>query len=113
MLKINNPITMKGFIMTTTIKKDKYQQQEDLLKELKQRLEDSWSGASQIIEELEEFQYTAEKEFGTLKTHIGHRLDNFYTNELDELKYEAEILQGKIQEAIDKFNYKFNLKEEV
>ena len=52
MLKINNSITMKGFIMTTTINKDKYQKQEDLLKELKQRLEDSWSGASQIIEEL-------------------------------------------------------------
>tara|TARA_R100000479_G_C6306778_1_gene172444 strand:- start:1 stop:318 length:318 start_codon:yes stop_codon:yes gene_type:complete len=105
---------MKGFIMTTTIKKE--QKQLDnyiLLQQLKQRLEDSWSGASQIIEELEEFQYTAEEEVGTLKTHIGHRLDNFYTNELDELKYEAEVLQGKIQEAIDKFIYKFNLKEEV
>jgi len=99
--------------MTTTIKKDKYQRQEDSLKELKQRLENSWSGASQIIEELEEFQYTYEEEFGTLKNPIGHRLDNFYTNELDELKYEAEILQGKIQEAIDKFTYKFNLKDEV
>ena len=99
--------------MNTTIKKDKYQQQEDLLKELKQRLEDSWSGASQVIEELEEFQYTYEEEVGTLKNQIGHRLDNFYTNELDELKYEAEILQGKIQEAIDKFVYKFNLKDEV
>ena len=48
---------MKGFIMTTTIKKDKYQQQEDLLKELKQRLEDCWTGASQVLEELEEFYY--------------------------------------------------------
>ena len=105
---------MKGFIMTTTIKKE--QKQLDnyiLLQQLKQRLEDSWTGASQVIEELEEFQYTAENEVGTLKTHIGHRLDNFYTNELDELKYEAEILQGKIQEAIDKFIYKFNLKDEV
>ena len=100
--------------MTTTIKKE--QKQLDnyiLLQQLKQRLENSWTGASQVIEELEEFQYTAENEVGTLKTHIGHRLDNFYTNELDELKYEAEILQGKVQEAIDKFIYKFNLKDEV
>ena len=99
--------------MNTTIKKDKYQQQEDLLKELKQRLEDSWSGFTQVVEELEEFQYTYEEEVGTLKNQIGHRLDNFYTNELDELKYEAEVLQGKIQEAIDKFVNKFNLKDEV
>tara|TARA_A100001391_G_C4984446_1_gene256289 strand:+ start:593 stop:907 length:315 start_codon:yes stop_codon:yes gene_type:complete len=104
---------MKGFIMNTTIKKDKYQQQEDLLKELKQRLENSWSGFTQVVEELEEFQYTYEEEVGTLKNQIGHRLDNFYTNELDELKYEAEVLQGKIQEAIDKFVNKFNLKDEV
>ena len=100
--------------MTTTIKKE--QKQLDnyiLLQQLKQRLEDSWTGASQVIEELEEFQYTAENEVGTLKTHIGHRLDNFYTNELDELKYEAELLQGKMQEAIDKFVNKFNLKDEV
>ena len=99
--------------MNTTIKKDKYQQQEDLLKELKQRLENSWSGFTQVVEELEEFQYTYEEEVGTLKNQIGHRLDNFYTNELDELKYEAEVLQGKIQEAIDKFVNKFNLKDEV
>ena len=112
MFKFNKK--MKGFIMTTNTKKE--QKQLDnyiLLQQLKQRLEGSWSGASQIIEELEEFQYTYEEEFGTLKNPIGHRLDNFYTNELDELKYEAEILQGKIQEAIDKFTYKFNLKDEV
>ena len=43
--------------MQIDIKKDKYQQQEDLLKKLKQRLEDCWSGASQVLEELEEFYY--------------------------------------------------------
>jgi hypothetical protein len=105
---------MKGFIMTTINKKEeKLLNNNLLLQQLKQKLEDSWSGASQTIEELEEFQYTSEETVGTLKTHIGHRLDNFYTNELDEIKYEAEILQGKIQEAIDKFIYKFNLKDEV
>ena len=112
MFKFNKK--MKGFIMTTNTKKE--QKQLDnyiLLQQLKQRLESSWSGASQVIEELEEFQYTYEEEVGTLKNQIGHRLDNFYTNELDELKYEAEVLQGKIQEAIDKFIYKFNLKDEV
>ena len=50
---------MKGFIMTTNTKKEsKELDNYILLQQLKQRLEDSWSGASQIIEELEEFQYT-------------------------------------------------------
>ena len=31
---------------------------QDLLKELKQRLEDSWSGFTQVVEELEEFNYS-------------------------------------------------------
>ena len=97
--------------MNTIYKKDKYQQQEELLKELKQRLEDSWSGASQVIEELDEFHYTTEQLES--KNSFGLRLYNFYNYEMDELKYEAEILQGKIQETIDKFNSVFNLKDEV
>ena len=31
---------------------------QDLLKELKQRLEDSWSGFTQVVEELEQFNYS-------------------------------------------------------
>tara|TARA_R110000824_G_scaffold92502_1_gene224351 strand:+ start:365 stop:628 length:264 start_codon:yes stop_codon:yes gene_type:complete len=87
--------------MTITINKNK----EELILKLKQRLEDSWSGASQIIEELEEFQYEAEKD--------STKLCNFYDYDLDELKYDAEILQGKLQESIEKFVRIYNLKEEV
>ena len=85
----------------------------ELLKELKQRLEDSWSGASQVIEQLDEFQYSAERDATRENVLYSERLYNFYNYEIDELKHDAEILQGKIQEAIDKFNNKFNLKDEV
>ena len=113
MLKINNAITMKGFIMATLNKKEsKELDNYILLQQLKQRLEDSWSGASQVIEELEEFKYTHE-ETERLEKDIFDKLDTFYTYDLEDLKEEAEVLQGKIQEAIDKFVNKFNLKDEV
>ena len=97
----------------TTINKEKAKYGKELLKELKQRLEDSWTGASQVIEELDEFHYSAETDATRENVLYSERLDNFYNYEIDELKYDAEILQGKIQEAIDKFNSKFNLKDEV
>tara|TARA_R100000805_G_C3505241_1_gene33683 strand:+ start:103 stop:390 length:288 start_codon:yes stop_codon:yes gene_type:complete len=93
--------------------KEKAKYGKKLLKELKQRLEDSWSGATQVIEELDEFQYSAEKDATGDNVLYSERLNNFYNYEIDELKYDAEILQGKIQEAINKFNNKFNLKDEV
>ena len=96
-----------------TIYKDKVKYGKELLKELKQRLEDSFSGASQIIDELDEFQYSAEQDATRDNVLYSERLYNFYNYEIDELKYDAEILQGKIQDAIDKFNNKFNLKDEV
>ena len=102
-----------------TINKNK----EELLAKLKQRLEDSWSGVSQVIEELEEFEYEANTNLeSSIKNNIdtpekeiikNEKLVNFYDCELMELKYDAEDLQGNIQVAIDNFVKKFNIKEEV
>ena len=95
---------------------------EDLLAKLKQRLEDSWTGVSQVIEELEEFEYEANTNLeSSIKNNIdvpekeiikNEKLVDFYDNELMYLKYDAEDLQGKICEAIDNFEKKIN-KEEV
>ena len=77
--------------MTTLNKKEnRLLEQYLLLQQLKQRLEDSWSGASQVIEELEDFKYTHE----------------------EAVKLERNIFD-KLQEAIDKFVNTFNLKDEV
>ena len=102
-----------------TINKNK----EELLAKLKQRLEDSWSGVSQVVEELEEFEYEANTNLeSSIKNNIdtpekeiikNEKLVNFYDCELMELKYDAEDLQGNIQVAIDNFVKKFNIKEEV
>lgn len=101
--------------MNTIYKKDKYQQQEDLLKKLKQRLEDSWSGFTQVIEEIEEFNFSLNdaEETRELSDSLHLRLENFYDNYLDDIKYQAEELQDKTQQSIDKFVKQFNLKEEV
>ena len=111
MFKFNKK--MKGFTMNTLNKKEsRLLEQYLLLQQLKQILEDSWSGATQVIEELEDFKYTHE-EAERLERGIFDKLDTFYTYDLEELKEEAEVLQGKIQEAIDKFINTFNLKDEV
>jgi len=120
MLKINNKITMKGFTMDTTINKNI---KEELLKKLKQKLEDSWSGFTQVIEEAEEFladikeveenknrQYIIDEE---IEDTTLEDLNIFYDDYVDNLKYQAEVLQEETQQAIDKFNQKFNMKEEV
>ena len=108
--------------MNTIYKKDKYQQREDLLKKLKQRLEDCWSGASQVLEELEEFKYEARTNLDeSIKNNIdtpekeiikNEKLVDFYDYDLADLKHDAEDLQGKICVAIDNFEKKIN-KEEV
>ena len=88
---------------------------QDLLKELKQRLENSWSGFTQVIEELEEFNSSVNdsEETRELSNSKLFRLENFYDNYLDDIKYQAEKLQDETQQAIDKFVEKFNLNEEV
>ena len=112
MLKINNPITMKGFTMDTTIKKDRYQQQEDLLKELKQRLEDCWSGASQALEQLEEFYYDIAND-KRLNERTRESLEQFFDYQLADIKDKAMDIQDETQNSIDNFVEQFNINEEV
>ena len=103
---------MKGFTMDTTIKKDKYQQQEDLLKELKQRLENCWSGASQVIEELEEFYYDIVND-KRLNERTRESLEQFFDYQLADIKDKAMDIQDETQNAIDSFVEDFNINEEV
>ena len=98
--------------MTTTIKKDKYQQQEDLLKELKQRLEDCWTGASQVLEELEEFYYDTVND-KRLNERTRESLEQFFDFQLSDIKDKAMDIQNETQNAIDSFVEDFNINEEV
>ena len=95
--------------MTTLNKK------EELLKKLKQRLEDSWSGFTQVIEEAEEFiedvRDAEDKEIIEFKD--VEELEIFYEDYIDNLKFQAEGLQAESQIAIDKFRSIFNIEEEV
>ena len=98
--------------MQIDIKKDKYQQQENLLKELKQRLEDCWSGASQVIEELEEFYYDTVND-KRLNERTRESLEQFFDYQLADIKEKAMDIQDKTQKSIDNFVEQFNLNEEV
>ena len=98
--------------MTTTIKKDKYQQQEDLLKELKQRLEDCWSGASQALEQLDEFYYDIAND-KRLNERTRESLEQFFDYQLADIKDKAMDIQDETQNSIDDFVEQFNLTKEV
>ncbi len=92
-----------------TINKNK----EELLKKLKQRLEDTWSGFTQVIEEAEEFYYDVESR---IDDKLKEELETFYEDYIDNLKFQAEGLQHETQQAIDKFEGTYNIsymKEEV
>ena len=84
---------------------------QDLLKELKQRLENSWSGFTQVVEELEEFNCSVNdaEETRELSDSKLLRLENFYDNYLDDIKYQAEKLQDETQQTIDKLEGTFNI----
>ena len=86
----------------------------ELLKKLKQRLEDSWSSFSQVIEEAEEFIEDVKE--AEDKEQIEYKdvedLNIFYEDFIDNLKYQAEILQDETQQAIDKFEGIYNLSYE-
>jgi hypothetical protein len=92
-----------------------------LLKKLNQRLENSWSGFTQVIEEAEEFlediraaKEEAEKEdIIDLKDITLEELEIFFEDYIDNLKFQAEGLQAETQQAIDKFRSIFNIEEEV
>ena len=91
---------------------------EELLKKLKQRLEDSWSGFTQVIEEAEEFleDMKEEEENFILLPKERRDLEAFYEDYIDNLKFQAEGLQHETQQAIDKFEGTYNIsymKEEV
>ena len=109
MLKINKK---RGVTMQIDIKKDKYQQQEDLLKKLKQRLEDCWSGASQVLEELEEFYYDTVND-KRLNERTRESLEQFFDYQLADIKEKAMDIQDETQNSIDNFVEQFNLNEEV
>lgn len=83
----------------------------ELLKKLKQRQEDIWSGFSQVIEEAEEFiedvKEAEDKEIIEYKD--VEDLEVFYDDFIDNLKYQAEILQDEAQNAIDRFEGIYNL----
>ena len=90
-----------------TINKNK----DELLKQLKQRLEDSWSGFTQVIEEAEEFlediKEAEEKEI--IDYAEVEDLNIFYEDYIDNLKYQAEILQEETNQAISKFEGTYNI----
>ena len=109
MLKINKK---RGVTMQIDIKKDKYQQQEDLLKKLKQRLEDCWSGASQVLEELEEFYYDIQID-KRLNERTRESLEQFFEYQLADIKEKVMDIQDETQNSIDNFVEQFNLNEEV
>ena len=84
---------------------------QDLLKELKQRLEDSWSGFTQVVEELGEFHFSVNdaEDTKSLSDNELFKLEEFYENYLDNIKYQAEGLQSETQQAIDKLEGTFNI----
>ena len=80
-----------------------------ILKELKQKLESSWSGFTQVVEEIENIEDVIKYDI----TKDKEDLEVFYENYLDEIKYQAELLQGETQEAIEKFESSYSLNEEA
>ena len=86
----------------------------ELLKKLKQRQENIWSGFAQVIEEAEEFIEDVKE--AEDKEQIEYKevedLEVFYDNYVDNLKYQAEILQDETQQAIDKFEGTYNISYE-
>tara|TARA_R100001460_G_scaffold61908_1_gene102064 strand:+ start:382 stop:678 length:297 start_codon:yes stop_codon:yes gene_type:complete len=98
--------------MQIDIKKDKYQQQEYVLKQLKQRLEDCWTGASQVIEELEEFYYDTVND-KRLNERTRETLEQIFDYQLADIKDKAMDIQDETQNSIEFFVEQFNLEEEV
>ena len=80
-----------------------------ILTELKQKLESSWSGFTQVVEEIENIEDVIKYDI----TKDKEDLEVFYENYLDEIKYQAELLQGETQEAIEKFESLYNLNEKA
>jgi len=77
------------------------------VKEILNNLENAWSGVTEAIEKLEEAQEIM-SENGSFEMDNGD-MNDF---EIDENKYNAEILQGTIQESIEDITRSFNIKED-
>ena len=77
------------------------------VKEILNNLESAWSGVTEAIEKLEEAQEIM-AENGNFEMDNGD-MNDF---EIDENKYNAEILQGTIQESIEDITRSFNIKED-
>jgi len=77
------------------------------MKRLLNNLENAWSGVTEAIEKLEEAQEIM-SENGSFEMDNGD-MNDF---EIDENKYNAEILQGTIQESIEDITRSFNIKED-
>ena len=94
-----------------------------LLKKLKQRLEDSWSGVTQVIEELEEFEQDTQDnlkksienniDISEKEIQFDEKLSDFYLYNLEDLKNDSQDLQYKIFCMINLFKEEFNIEEEV
>jgi len=77
------------------------------VKEILNNIENAWSGVTEAIEKLEEAQEIM-SENGNFEMDNGD-MNDF---EIDENKYNAEILQGTIQESIEDITRSFNIKED-
>ena len=82
-----------------------------ILKELKQKLESSWSGFTQVVEDLGEFHFSVNdaEDTQSLSDNEHFKLEEFYEDYLDNIKYQAEGLQSETQQAIDKLEGTFNI----
>ena len=82
------------------------------MKELKQRLENCWAGASQVLEELEEFYYDTVND-KRLNERTRESLEQFFDYQLVDIKDKAMDIQDETQNSIDDFVEQFNLTKEV
>ena len=78
------------------------------VKAILNNLENAWSGVTEAIEKLEEAQEIM-SENGNFVFDLGGSAISFL---IDENKYNAEILQGTIQESIEDITKSFNIKED-
>ena len=67
-----------------------------ILKELKQKLESSWSGFTQVVEEIENIEDVIKYDI----TKDKEDLEVFYENYLDEIKYHSDMFVTLVTESL-------------
>ena len=75
--------------------------------DFKQQLEDVWSSITEALEKIEDIKYNIDNPDSKDMDDIS----DFYDNHIDDIKYNLEIEQGNIQEAIGEAVIKFNLED--